>query len=172
MTGSPRKVALESILLENNQHFLRVSEIRDLLVGRLENYDGDKAKLRRWIYSVFKTMLIQGRLEKRLDPNSDKTQYRYIGDVKPADEVAELETSIRSDLSQSLNRVKTLLHESKRRSHIIIGQLNAYRLIREDSELISYADKKYAELSNESLELAGQIKVLEDTLIDHDRGLV
>lgn len=172
MTSSPKKIAFESILLETKDKFLRVTDFRDLLVEKLEIYQADKAQLRKWIYSNFITMEKQGRIEKRLVPGTKKWQYRLIDTPLKSSMTTDEESTDKDQLACSLDRLQEQLSESKRKSKIFISQLNTHKAIKESHPiLLEYSAKKYKKIFEESYDLLGTIKALEETLSDHGRSV-
>lgn len=173
MTTSARKIALEEILLEHKDRFMRVSEIRDLLISKCGVFDADKAQLRRWIYSCFLTMEKKGRLEKQNVPGTKKWRYRLVAsETELATEANISFGDADSELDEVLSQLEDQLVDNQRSSRIYLSQLNTFKAMKvRYPQLSDYAETRYQSIFEKSYDLLGRIKALEETLTDHGRSI-
>lgn len=173
MTTNDRKIAFENILLEHKDHFMRVTQLRDLLISSHDLANIDKAQLRRWVNSSLRAMEAKGRVKKKKEQGSNKWVYRLVSGDKADNNVnvAVKECdSTATDLENTLNELENQLIENQRSSRIYLSQLNTYKKIQKSYPALSdYAQTKYQRVFDESYDLLGQIKALEETLADHGR---
>ena len=174
MKTNQRKTILQNILLEHKDSFMRVSDLRDLVFERLNQPDYDKASLRRWIYSFFRAMEAKGSIEKRKIAGEKKWEYRITQSNVCINSPAKTEekNDDDSELARSLDILQAELLDRKKDSKVFFSQLSAYKeMEHKHSSLSTYASAKYKETFDKGYELAGVIKALENTLIDHGRSV-